>query len=91
MTLDTFLAEGYTLRLVDMIEGGPLVAVTVDHITEPVINQGRFTVQLIVPDVAPIEHNEIKPTVLQVSAEYNAPIITAQNGAVFDATLYTVT
>ena len=85
MTLDTFLAEGYTLRWIDMIEGGPLVAVTVDHLTDPVINQGRFTVQLIGADDQP------EGTVLQVPAEYTAPIITAQNGAVFDATLYTVT
>jgi len=85
MTLDTFLAEGYTLRWIDMIEGGPLVAVTVDHITDPVINQGRFTVQLIGADGQP------EGAVLQVPAEYNAPIITAQNGAVYDATLYTVT
>lgn len=85
MTLDTFLAEGFTLRWIDMIEGGPLVAVTVDHITDPVINQGRFTVQLIGAD------EQAEGTVLQVPAEYTAPIITAQNGAVFDATLYTVT
>jgi hypothetical protein len=82
MTLDTFLAGGFTLRWIDMIEGGPLVAVTVDHMTEPVINKGRFTVQLIGAN------EQAEGTVLQVPAEYNAPIITAQNGDVFDASLY---
>ena len=84
MTLDTFLAEGFTLRWIEMIESGPMVAVIVDHITEPVVNQGQFTVQLSSADEQP------EGTVVQVPAEYTAPIITAQNGAVFDATFYTV-
>lgn len=87
MTLDTFLANGFTLRWIEMIDGGPMVAVVVDHLAEPVINQGRFTVAPVTPE-PPIEPNQTEPTVLQVGAEYDAPVITAANGAVFDASQY---
>ena len=87
MTLDTFLADGFTLRWIEMIEGGPMVAVVVDHFSEPVINQGRFTVAPVTPE-PPVADDQTEPTVLQVGAEYNAPVITATTGAVFDASQY---
>lgn len=87
MTLDTFLANGFTLRWIEMVDGGAMVAVVVDHVTEPVVNQGRFTVAAVMPE-PPVADDQTEPTVLQVGAEYNAPVITAANGAVFDASQY---
>lgn len=87
MTLDTFLANGFTLRWIEMIDNGPMVAVVVDHVTEPVVNQGRFTVAPVTPE-SPVADEQAEPTVLQVSAQYDPPVITADNGAVFDASQY---
>lgn len=84
MTLDTFLADGFTLRCIEMVDGGAMVAVVVDHVTEPVVNQGRFTVA----PVTPLADEPAEPTIISVSATYDAPVITAANGAVFDASQY---